>query len=26
PSSEGLRNAIPPESRQVSFAIISPDV
>ncbi|EFY2507035.1 cysteine protease, partial [Shigella sonnei] len=22
----GLRNAIPPESRQVSFAIISPDV
>ncbi|EFW9736304.1 cysteine protease, partial [Shigella sonnei] len=21
-----LRNAIPPESRQVSFAIISPDV
>ncbi|EFW3706262.1 TPA: hypothetical protein ACTD4R_004913, partial [Shigella sonnei] len=24
--SEGLRNAIPPESRQVSFAIISPDV
>ncbi|HFR1499764.1 TPA: hypothetical protein ACHUSI_004363, partial [Shigella sonnei] len=23
---EGLRNAIPPESRQVSFAIISPDV
>ncbi|ENX7065436.1 hypothetical protein ACFR5M_004742, partial [Shigella sonnei] len=25
-SSEGLRNAIPPESRQVSFAIISPDV